>query len=387
MDVHAALDQLDETLSALDELDLTRLEVGEQAALITRLHTAERRAAGLKACAAAAFEQRVGWKADGARSGKQWLADRLGMDRPSAARLAGIARRLGQLPATAAALRAGRLGLDDAATLASAVDADPAGAGQLDAIAAAAAAEGSTHSQLVRAVRAWQTTSPDATDHETRLWQRRRAAVGRDADGAVTVSAVLDPHAGEYVLAAMQRFAKPDDRRDQRSQAQRNADALALIARLALRADADQPLASSRPTVAVHVRAADLAAGHGPAETHHTGPVTAATARIMGCDANVHTIIVDDHATPMDVGRARATPSKRLRLAVHARDRACVGCGSRLGLQLHHIRHWANGGPTNLANLTLLCWSCHNSLHRYGWHITRRPDGRYKLIKSPLPGG
>jgi 5-methylcytosine-specific restriction endonuclease McrA len=51
----------------------------------------------------------------------------------------------------------------------------------------------------------------------------------------------------------------------------------------------------------------------------------------------------------------------QLRTTVHARDRACVRCGSTLGLQVHHRVALVDGGSNQLDNLELLCGDCHAS--------------------------
>lgn len=43
----------------------------------------------------------------------------------------------------------------------------------------------------------------------------------------------------------------------------------------------------------------------------------------------------------------------------------------------HHIVHWADGGPTDLDNLALLCGAHHRALHADGWTITRTGPNRY----------
>ncbi|MBU3751596.1 MAG: HNH endonuclease, partial [Mycobacterium sp.] len=50
----------------------------------------------------------------------------------------------------------------------------------------------------------------------------------------------------------------------------------------------------------------------------------------------------------------------------------CVvpGCGTTRGLHAHHIRHWEDGGPTDLANLVLLCPFHHRMHHRGGISVT-----------------
>jgi hypothetical protein len=38
--------------------------------------------------------------------------------------------------------------------------------------------------------------------------------------------------------------------------------------------------------------------------------------------------------------------------------------------EAHHIKHWQDGGPTNLANLVLLCRKHHRVIHGPEWTIT-----------------
>ena len=71
-------------------------------------------------------------------------------------------------------------------------------------------------------------------------------------------------------------------------------------------------------------------------------------------------------------GPGRFPASPRL----HHRDRGCrfPGCGSRF-TQGHHLRHWAQGGPTTLSNLALLCRRHHRAVHEEGYQVAREPDG------------
>jgi HNH endonuclease len=41
----------------------------------------------------------------------------------------------------------------------------------------------------------------------------------------------------------------------------------------------------------------------------------------------------------------------------------------------HHVRHWAQGGPTTLSNLALLCRRHHRAVHEEGYQAARGPDG------------
>ena len=48
-------------------------------------------------------------------------------------------------------------------------------------------------------------------------------------------------------------------------------------------------------------------------------------------------------------------------------------------VQGHHIRHWAQGGPTKLSNLAMLCRRHHRAVHEEGYQVTRQPDGELQF--------
>src|SRR5262249_46292485 len=43
--------------------------------------------------------------------------------------------------------------------------------------------------------------------------------------------------------------------------------------------------------------------------------------------------------------------------------------------QGHHLHHWANGGSTQLENLTLLCGFHHRAVHEEGYQVERDTEG------------
>ena len=62
------------------------------------------------------------------------------------------------------------------------------------------------------------------------------------------------------------------------------------------------------------------------------------------------------HGQPIGAGRTTRTISRRLRRALEHRHPACgARLGATRGLHAHHIRHWEDGGPTELTNLVLVC--------------------------------
>ena len=82
---------------------------------------------------------------------------------------------------------------------------------------------------------------------------------------------------------------------------------------------------------------------------------------------------------PLDLGRTTRTIPPHLRTAVIQRDQHCQfpGCTQPPSVcDVHHLIPWANGGPTSLANLRLLCRFHHLIvIHRWRWRITCHPDG------------
>jgi hypothetical protein len=91
---------------------------------------------------------------------------------------------------------------------------------------------------------------------------------------------------------------------------------------------------------------------------------------------------------PLDVGTATDTIPVHLRRAVAVRDRHCrfPGCDQPVAAcQPHHIIPRAQGGPTSLTNLILMCAFHHLiAIHRWGWAITLHPDG---TVTATSPDG
>jgi hypothetical protein len=52
---------------------------------------------------------------------------------------------------------------------------------------------------------------------------------------------------------------------------------------------------------------------------------------------------------------------------------------------IHHIVHWAHGGPTSITNGAPFCMYHHWLVHEGGWQVSKTPDGTITLIPPP-PG-
>jgi hypothetical protein len=110
------------------------------------------------------------------------------------------------------------------------------------------------------------------------------------------------------------------------------------------------------------------------------GPaISTAALRLIGCNSTISTM-----------GARKAPPA--LRRAVRERDSyRCrfPGCESRR-VDLHHIQHWANGGPTAQDNLLCLCRRHHTIVHDKRYMVTtsgqfRTRDGTLIPQSPPLP--
>jgi hypothetical protein len=76
-------------------------------------------------------------------------------------------------------------------------------------------------------------------------------------------------------------------------------------------------------------------------------------ARPIACDTQHLPIVLGADSQPLDLDRARYTPTTTQRLAVLTRQQHTCGtphCGNQ-PRHIHHIWHWADGGPTNIDNL------------------------------------
>ena len=127
-------------------------------------------------------------------------------------------------------------------------------------------------------------------------------------------------------------------------------------------------------------------------EAHlHDGPALGFdTARRLSCDAPVCAVLMGKGKEILDLGRTQRLPNRAQRRALMCRDGGCrfPGCTERRYVEAHHIVHWADGGPTDLSNLVLLCWAHHHAMHEGGYRMALtsgavtvwRPDG--SLLRS-----
>jgi hypothetical protein len=94
-------------------------------------------------------------------------------------------------------------------------------------------------------------------------------------------------------------------------------------------------------------------------------PVPQHIARMLACDCARVDVEASESGEVLDVGRSRRTIPNAIARALWIRDGGCrvPGCGRKHHVHAHHLEAWAEGGPTKLSNLALLCPYHHMLVH------------------------
>ena len=318
--------------------------------------------------------------ATGARSVAALVAWKLGSSSANAHAIAAVAHRLGEFPRCVRGLREGRLSLDQVGVIA-------AGAGQGSDEHYAALASVATVSQLRTAVRLEPRPEPDPVSAPARSivktsgegFTKWKITLGHDE--AAVFDAALRSHLD--ALVTDWKHDHEDDDGDDHAASDRRApmpgtiDAFMALVEAGWDVEASRRPHGQHTTVVVHV---DIEKRTGAL---HLGPLlTDADRRYLSCDATCE-VWFERAGQVIGSGRVTRTVSRRLRRVLEHRDRSCVvpGCGATRGLHAHHLRHWEDGGPTDLDNLVLLC-PYHHRLHHRGLITIAGPADRLVVSDS-----
>lgn len=355
-------------------------EIAERHARIGREQLALLRAIGR-------LDPEAPWVREGARDLPHLLAMRLGISEWKARRWVAAARRLPELPGVADALASGALSLDKVVEL----------------TRFAAPEDEARLIRWARHVSVWAIRRRGDLVERAPVREDRRAQRDRRVEWwflqderRFGLLAHLPAAEGAAVAAALERWservpAAPDEEGSPPDLPARRADALVAMAQASLAAE-DR---ADRPTVVVHTRL-EPSGGPTPGAELERGPVLhPETARRLSCDARVQVVLEDGHGNALRVSPIRRFPPEWMLRQLRYRDRGCVfpGCGTTAFTVAHHLRHWSRGGPTELANLALLCSFHHRLVHEEGWRLHRdgdvfawrRPDGRPYRPGPPPP--
>jgi hypothetical protein len=306
----------------------------------------------------AEFDLQHRWAGEGQLSAAEWLMWRMGMSRATAYEKLRIAHALRRRPVLQEAYCAGRVSYSAVRAMARMENPDR----EVDE-AMVALAEQSSVLTVERAVRFYllhadqERPPPDPES-------RRGVRVVRGLDGTTTLQITvtdLEAAGGGDPAEESARADSPEEsaRADwsPRVWAQRRADAFMDAVRAALASDGH---AVGDDRYMVHV----VSTVDGTRLVDGT-PLDEGVAARVGCDASVVEHVVGEDGEPLWLGRRRRMWSTAQRRAILVRDGGHCrfpGCSRRI-VDVHHVRPWEDGGPTDVGNGILACTRHHTLLH------------------------
>jgi hypothetical protein len=307
--------------------------------------------------------------ATGARSVAALVAWKTGSSLSNANTIATVARRLEAFPRCARGMREGRLSLDQVGAIA-----QRAGDGSDEHYATLASC--ATVSQLRTALKLEPRPEPDArpapqrsitkvTDEESTCWRIKLPHLD-----AAKFDAALQCHLDALIAEWKHDHDNGDRAPDHRPPLPGTAEAFMRLVEAGWDAEVVRRPQGHHTTVVMHLDVKEKAA------SLHLGPLLSESERrYLMCDATCEAWFERDGVV-IGCGRATRLINRRLRRALEHRHPTCAvpGCGATRGLHAHHIRHWEDGGPTELANLVLVCPYHHRMHHRGIITITGPPD-------------
>ena len=332
------------------------------------------------------------------------LRDQLGVTNREAKHLSNVSRHLEEMPNTRGKMEAGEITLQNATALAAV--AKECGARQVDGDAGllAEAAQANPDDFRKTSRRFANERSRDRGEALLERQQRRRNVNlmwSKDLEMGI-LHAELDPVRFGQVRQALDRRTDLLRREDSggevhpdevRTNRQRRADALVELL-TGRRAHTWEPLPDGEgkpgknPTQLVVVADLGLIDGSRPdgsCEILGTGPVPPSVLENLSPDTNVCGIIFNGKGRALWLGRNQRLGNKAQRLAAAVRDKGCVRCDAPFHqTELHHLRDWHDGGPTDIDNLVSLCGTHHRELQEHNLELVKTGN-RWQTRPRPGP--
>ena len=402
----------------------------EIATLAAQLTSAEYRLL----CKIREFDACDGWYHHGARSCAHWLNWRIGLGLVAARERVRVARALGKLPQISTAMERGRISYSKVRALTRIATAET----EKDLLENAMVSTASHIEKMVRLYR--QACRPEELRREAEQQEEKFLRTYWDDDGMLVLEGRLPAEEGALVEQTLEELRRRlFDGPGQRDCAQARAPSESATpcggdsaeASCDTRAETAAPVAietarapgrprswswqraeglvemaraaacgadgrvGPRAQVTVHVDAEVLRDPRAPGRCDIEGGsmLAAESMRRLSCDGDLVAIFHGEEGPEHSSRRQRKVPPQLWR-TLWARDRGCVfpGCTCERYLQAHHVRHWADGGPTERHNLILTCSFHHRLLHEGGFSVEqtasglefRAPDGELLVASGSL---
>ena len=313
------------------------------------------------------------WIGHRIHSPSQWLAWKAGISPSHAKQVVEVAQQRASYPLIIDAFDRGQLTFDQVHVV---VTGAPAWADER----VLHFTHNATVTQLRRAIRAERFEGdPDQPDLQPKPEDRERLSTSNTDQGRWRINGELDIERGSIVDNAL---TEARDSLFERGDTDATwADALVEIARRSLDNVASQSRRERFKTW-VHL---DAATGDATLTAGWRIPM-AIKERVL-CDGQIQPVWERD-GVPFSVGRTQRIVPDRTRRIVERRDRGCrvPGCTAERFVEIHHIIHWLNGGPTDTWNLVSLCPQHHRMHHQGRLGITGDADHEHGLAFTDWKG-
>ena len=372
-------------------LDANGLDAAGARELVALGERVERLGRSLTMLGAARVVATQAWTSEGDRSPEDWMARTTGSTRQKAKRTVETGKQLEDLPATAEALRDGKVSAAQAEAIAGAAAANPAAE---EGLLAGAKQESLRETQdACRKAKAQADPDPEATAR--RIHARRSYRSWTDPDGvghlhlsgpAATIKRI--DNAVRHRADRIFRQARRDGRREP-------AEAYAFDAteELVTRTGNEDGKPVPRGSDAKIIVRVDHAAllrgrtvGGEVCEIAGVGPVPVSLVKEWMNDAFVAAIFTKGTEITKVVHLGRRFTAEQ-RTALQWQDPTCarLGCANTLRLENDHLEDWAHTHTTRVEAGKRFCPACHR-LKTIGWHV--RPvgsDNKFEFLAPDHP--
>src|SRR5216684_2472453 len=367
--INSLLDQLSgEDLTAVaaesmgdDQIALQRISNRVQAEALRRLRR---------------FDSGQGYANSLALSAKGWLSWKCNLTYPAASNQVEVARALESLPQTSKALADGDISYRHASLIARTSeqlgDRMEAHAEEI-LVTAAKKLDPQSLRQVTAHLR--HCLQPDEVLRDANeAHEKRFLYLSQTLGGVFYLNGRLDAEGGAVLQTALNSVMGPPAPDDDRTARQRRVDAAVEMARRQLDGGRLPEVGGQKPHLMVTVDMATLAKepGSRAAELEWAQPIPAETARRLACDCTITPILCGAESHQVEVANSSRVIPPAMKRALIARDKHCrfPGCDMPPAwTDGHHIKHWADGGPTELWNLLLFCRRHHRLFHEGGWKL------------------
>lgn len=145
------------------------------------------------------------------------------------------------------------------------------------------------------------------------------------------------------------------------------------------RIEMNRVMAGAPFALVVTAKAEDLSKQSGRAVTDAEAAFPMQTASYEGLNGSVFFHLMGEKSKSMELATERRFATSKQLAILSSRDQGCTfpGCDTPPGwCDAHHIVPWAEGGKTDVNNLTLACGSHHHLIDDSDWHTVMLKDGR-----------